>query len=376
MASSPIQRRPRGQVNPCSPTLQYGDFIGPYIINGFAGTGATSFVYRARRKDGFEPVAIKVLHPHLVANATKRLKFYREARIMMRMQHPNVVRFEEIIEEGDTLAFVMEYVDGVTLDGWRESHHGPIDEMTLACVFVDILRGLSHAHRRGVVHRDIKPANILITPMEGRYVAKLIDFGVARFVDEVACPDERKKIVGTAAYISPEEVRDPDAVCQASDLYSIGVMLYEAACGKRPFDEMAVRDLLDAHAHLDPKSPRQLNPTMSRGMESVILKTLNKSPEARFDSAPDMIRALELALEGAMEMEANQWQEAMDTDEMTTEWHRAVEKLARRKPSPVVGFVRRCLETAFILLTSTGTTGTSSDPHHLSRHHDIHLPLG
>jgi serine/threonine-protein kinase len=363
-------------VNPCAPTLQYGDSLGPYILNGFAGTGATSFVYRARRKDGFEPVAIKVLHPHLVANATKRLKFYREARIMMRMQHLNVVRFEEIIEEGDTLAFVMEYVDGVTLDDWRGSHKGPIDEMTLACVFVDILRGLSHAHRRGVVHRDIKPANILITPLEGRYVAKLIDFGVARFVDELACPEERKKVVGTAAYISPEEVRDPDAVCQASDLYSIGVMLYEAACGKRPFDEMAVRDLLDAHAHLAPESPRRLNPTMSRSMESLILKTLNKSPEDRFDSAPDMIRALELALEGAMEMEANQWQEAIDGDEMTTEWHRAVEKIAMHKPSPVVGFVRRCLETAFVLLTSTGTTGLSSDPHHLSRRPDIHLPLG
>jgi eukaryotic-like serine/threonine-protein kinase len=376
MGSSPIHRRPRPAVPPGAPTLQYGDSIGPYIINGFAGTGATSFVYRARRKDGFDPVAIKVLHPHLVADATKRLKFYREARIMMRMQHPNVVRFEEIIEDGDTLAFVMEYVDGVTLDDWRGRHGGPIDEMTLACVFVDILRGLSHAHRRGVVHRDLKPANILITPLDGRYVAKLIDFGVARFVDEDLCPEERKKIVGTAAYISPEEVRDPESVCQASDLYSIGVMLYEACCGRRPFDEMAVRELLDAHAHVDPERPRELNPKLSRGMESVIMRTLHKSPDARFDSAPEMIRALELALEGAMEMEAEQWQEALADEQMTTEWHRVVEKVARRRQSSVVGFVRRCLETAFVLLTATGTTGSVSDPHHLNRRHDIHLPLG
>src|SRR6056297_3558636 len=105
--TSQIRRSPNSGVSEPPPTLSYGDEFGPYIITGFAGSGATSYVYRARRKDRFEPVAIKVLHPHLVEKPTKRLTFYREARIRMRMQHPNVVRFEEIIEEGSTLAFVM-----------------------------------------------------------------------------------------------------------------------------------------------------------------------------------------------------------------------------------------------------------------------------
>ncbi|MFU8803564.1 MAG: hypothetical protein ACNA8W_07135, partial [Bradymonadaceae bacterium] len=145
---------------------------------------------------------------------------------------------------------------------------------------------------------------------------------------------------------------------------------------KRPFDNMAVRELLDAHAHSDPTSPRQLNPTLSQGMESVILRTLSKAPDARFDSAPAMIQALEMAIQGALEMEASQWEEASIDEVMTTEWHRVAEEIARRQPSPVVGFVRRCLETAFVLFTTTGATGSHSDPHHLSRPSDIHLPLG
>src|SRR5690625_3533574 len=191
--TSQIRRRP---AEP-QPTLQYGDEFGPYIITGFAGSGATSYVYRARRRDRFESVAIKVLHPHLVADPTKRLTFYREARVMMRMQHPNVVRFEEIIEAGNTLAFVMEYIDGLTLTQWRQSQPEGIDEMTLACVFVDILRCVTAAHRECVVHRDLKPANILITEESGRAVAKIIDFGVARFVDQPLMEQEKSKIVGT-----------------------------------------------------------------------------------------------------------------------------------------------------------------------------------
>ncbi len=369
-----IRRKPEARRGP-QPTLKYGDTLGNYVINGFAGTGATSFVYRARRADSFEPVAIKVMHPHLLGDALKRRRFIREAEVMMRLHHPNVVRFEEILEVDGHLAFVMEYIEGETLSEWRGVHADEVDEQTLACVFVDLLRGLSLAHRAGIVHRDLKPANVLISWQDGRYVAKIIDFGVARLVGEVLDEDERSTIVGTAAYISPEEVVDPEAVCPASDLYSLGVMMYEAACGERPFTGRPVGELLTAHVNEAPRRPRSLNPGLSPGFESVILRTLEKDPTGRFASAPEMIRALEIALSSAMEMTSEEWERAALGDELTTEWHRAVERERDRRANPVVSFMRRCLEGA-MLVFSTGTTGRRNDPHHLSRGHDSHLPLG
>ncbi len=280
------------------PTLRYGDQLGPYVITGLAGRGATSFVYRARRVDSSAPVAIKVLHPDLVADPRRRLTFYREARIMMRMDHRNVVRFEQILESGGHLAFVMEYIDGPTLSEWSEAQ-GRVEEMGLACLFIDILRGLKAAHDEGVIHRDLKPGNILITEERGRAVAKIIDFGVARFEDESPTEREKNKIIGTAAYISPEEVGDPDKVGRASDLYSLGVMLYEIACGTRPFEEGEARNLLKAHVRRRPQRPREKNPGLSTSMEAVILRSLAKSPQGRFESAPALMSALEDALSGA-----------------------------------------------------------------------------
>ena len=351
--TSHIRRAPAAPASQPQATLSYGQHFGPYVITGFAGSGATSYVYKARRRDRFEPVAIKVLHPHLVADATKRLKFYQEARIMMRMQHPNVARFHEIIEDGDTLAFVMEYIDGHTLEHWRALHSEQLDEATLGCVFVDVLRGLTAAHRQGVVHRDMKPANVMIAQIEGRYTAKIIDFGVARFIEDPLSESERTKIVGTAAYISPEEVVNPDEVCLASDIYSLGVMLYEAACGRRPFEGMEVRELMEAHARHAPDRPRQLNPGLSGGFEAVILRTLEKRPDSRFGSAAEMIGAIEMALQGAYELEQAPVPSAGEGDEPTAEWTRVAAEVAQQSRRRSVGaWLRRCVEAAVSHLSS------------------------
>ena len=382
--TSQIRRQPRGGDERPPATLSYGDEFGPYVITGFAGSGATSYVYQARRRDRFEPVAIKVLHPHLVADPTRRLTFYREARIMMRMDHGNVVRFERIVEDGDTLAFVMEYVDGLTLDQWCRRYADDIDEVALACVFVDILRGVTAAHRQGVIHRDLKPGNVLVTESEGRAVAKIIDFGVARFVDEPLTSRERSKVIGTAAYISPEEVVDPESVCQASDLYSIGVMLYEAACGQRPFAEMEVRDLLRAHARQAPQRPTRLNPELSRSFEDVILQTLDKTPGSRISTAPELIGALEAALHGTYRGASGEPHKSgrpSDVEELeearTTQWERTPDDSAdERTAGRAVGrFFRRCLQTALVLITATGAEDGDDDRHYLNRSPDPGVPF-
>ncbi len=376
---SHIRRKPAGTNEQPPATLSYGDEFGPYIITGFAGCGATSYVYRARRRDRFEPVAIKVLHPHLVADPTRRLTFYREARIMMRMDHPNVVRFEEIIEDGDTLAFVMEYIEGFTLKEWLCERAHQLDEVSLACVFVDLLRGVAAAHGEGIIHRDMKPGNVLITEERGRSVAKIIDFGVARFVDEEPTEREKSKIIGTAAYVSPEEVGAPERVCQASDIYSIGVMLYEAACGRRPFDGLEVRDLLKAHVRRAPRRPRQFNPELSASLEEVILQSLSKHPDKRFSSAPELIGALESALyrreeeSRGVEM-SDDVVESWETLE-TTHWQRPKrEKPEEHSKGSVGRFFKRCLQAAFVLVTTTGAE-SDDERHFLNRSPDTNLPF-
>lgn len=361
------------------PTLRYGDQFGKYVINGFAGKGATSFVYEARPADGFEKVAVKVLHPHLLADPAKRRKFYQEARIMMRMRHTNVVNFREILEIDGHLAYVMEYIDGPTLEEWMRTRAKSANQMELACLFSDILRGLSHAHRHGVVHRDIKPANVLIATQGKRLVAKVIDFGLARFSDQPISAQDRSKIAGTAAYISPEEVSDPDNVGQSSDIYSLGVMLYEAACGQRPFAEEDPRELLEAHASRVPRSPREVNPALSPEFENVILRTLSKRPDSRFDSAPEMIQALQDAIQAAMRAEMMQ---VAAENAATTEWTRDTpSKAGQPQQTAMLLYLMMCMRAMFAVLGSPNSSSedapTPNQAHHLNRTPDpkFQLPL-
>jgi serine/threonine-protein kinase len=220
----------------------------------------------------------------------------------------------------------------------------------------------------------MKPANILITPQQGRYVAKIIDFGLARFADQPLSKDERAKIAGTAAYISPEEVTDPDSVGHSSDIYSLGVMLYEAACGKRPFDGETPRELLEAHAHLDPVRPSELNPAISPEFEQIIMRTLSKSPETRFDSAPEMIGALEMAIQKAMHAEMEKL--AVESAP-TTEWTRDEGVSAAKQKNAMMLYLMMCMRAMFTVLATTGASDTSKDPHHLNRapDHDFNLPM-
>jgi len=372
MASkSQIHRSPRSADDSSRSTLRYGDRLERYVINGFAGKGATSHVYRARRQESFESVAVKVLHPHLLEQPNKRRKFFNEARLMLRMDHRNVVQFHEIIETDDHVGFVMDYIDGVTLDRFLAERAGPVDEQTLATLFIDVLRGVAHAHEKGVIHRDLKPGNVMITQNDdGRLCAKILDFGIARFADRPPHPEERQKILGTAAYISPEEVEDPDAVCPSSDLYSLGVMLYEAACGRRPFRGGDPRQTLAAHAEQRPPDPREQNPELSPAFEEVILKTLQKDPEGRFDSAGEMIDAMETAVRRMFETRAGM----PSVDEMaeTTEWSRD-ETDEDDDREALSAYVLACLRMAFTVLTSTGHTGQEDDPHHLNRDEPLYL---
>ncbi len=338
MSKSNIRREPRHNASKPAAhpkaSFRFGDRIGEYVINGFAGVGATSYVYRGRHETSFEPVAIKVLHPHLLSDDIKRTRFIREAQMMMDFDHPNVVSFHRILDDGENLAFVMQFIRGVTLEEWLEENKGIATQTEVLAIFVDLLRGLNHAHRCGIIHRDLKPANILISKEseDDRFRATIIDFGVARFADLPIPAEDRKKIVGTAAYISPEEVKDPESVCEASDIYSIGVMLYEAICGVRPFEGLGVRELMKAHVNVSPTRPSKVNPSLSPRLEGVIMKTLEKAPSQRFQNVTDLIHAIECATRN---------EPLAPFKSRTAEWDRTTTKMA--SPS---GFFSQALAMA------------------------------
>jgi serine/threonine protein kinase len=328
-------------------------------------------------------VALKVLHPSMVADPTRRKAFFKEARMMLQLDHDNVVEFHRILEEDGCIAFVMEYIEGQTLESWLQTYGGRIDQATIAALFADILRGVRHAHENGVIHRDLKPSNVMITrggdglggDRDERVSAKVIDFGIARGTGEKPSRIDRERIRGTAAYMSPEEVESPEDVCEASDLYSIGVMLYEAAAGIRPFEAEDPREVMRAHVARSPDSPRQHHPQLAPELEFVILKTLAKAPSRRFKNAREMISALELCIRG-MQAGGSGAQSGADIEQVvqTTEWSRPDHLDGNTDPEDLERWHRQLLSwlgMVVTILTATGQTGEDGDPHFLSRDDDM-----
>lgn len=344
---------------------QPGDVIfGDFEVLGLAGQGATSYVYRcsvdpARRADLPRTVAVKVLHHRLLADAVARARFLEEAQLMMTLEHPNVVEGFEIIDTAAQVAFVMEHVEGPTLLAWQGRNPGPRTDQELCEIFVDLLRGVGYTHQRGIIHRDLKPANILLDTTGPRPIAKLIDFGVARAVDSPPSPEELRAIRGTAAYISPDELRSPYEVCEASDLYSVGVILYELAAGTRPFHAQTPQEIFSAHLNEAPVPPSAFNPSIEPALEAVILQALAKQPGERFSDASALQSALEQALSVAWEIRTAQW--ARPTLPPPSPALRA--RLMGQGPRTML----QALVMMIIFVLNPGATDQVGDPHYLSR---------
>ena len=241
-------------------------------------------------------VAVKILHTHLADDPEFVSRFKREALTVARLSHPNVVAvFDTGIERtqnGITLAYlVMELIRGKSLRALTQSG---LSAHQAVAFTIEAADGLEYAHRQGLVHRDIKPANLLVTP-EGR--VKVVDFGIAKAVlDERNHGEDLTQagaILGTAKYLAPEQV-EGDNVDARTDIYSLGVVLYEMACGQPPFQ--GGNDLATALKHVreDPRRPRQLRAGISRTLEATILKAMARNPADRFLSASEFATALRI----------------------------------------------------------------------------------
>ncbi|MDY0020658.1 MAG: protein kinase [Anaerolineae bacterium] len=266
--------------------------LGKYQVTGHIGNGGMAEVYRGQQINLDREVAIKVLHPFLAEDEGFVTRFKREARIVATLRHPNIVQVYDFDynEEFEVYYMVMEYITGPTLK--ERLVDGPFEPKEAAAVAAAIADALDYAHRREMVHRDIKPANIMFTD-EGQPV--LTDFGIARMLSLTGLTASGA-MVGTPAYMAPE-IATGQSGTPLSDIYSLGVVLYQIATGRLPFEAEIPMTLVMKHINEPVPPPTQFAPDLPRPLEAVILKSLAKQPEARFATGAEMATALRQALE-------------------------------------------------------------------------------
>ncbi len=272
-------------------SFEIGQRIGDYEIVSILGAGGMGEVYKVRHVISDRVEAMKVLLPNLSSDPDGADRFLREIKVQASLDHPNIAALHTALRVDNQLLMVMEYVEGTTLEALMQS--GAIGRDPVVDYVIQVLSALSYAHSRGVVHRDIKPANMMLTPA-GQI--KLMDFGIARATQDRRLT-QTGRTVGSLFYMSPEQING-QLTDGRSDLYSLGITLYELVTGRRPFDGDSDFSIMAAHLQQNPIPPVQLDPHVPMALNEVILMAIAKDADARFQSA----EAFRLALERARSM--------------------------------------------------------------------------
>jgi serine/threonine-protein kinase len=244
-------------------------------------------VYRARDLNLQRDVAIKILRSDLIEDPNFRASFLQEARAAANLLHPNIVTIYDFGHDSGQYFIVMEYVEGTDLKTViRKEGQLPVPEAI--DLMIQIGQGVGYAHRAGLVHCDLKPHNVLVST-DGR--AKITDFGISRALASIS-PDERADVVwGSPKYFAPEQASGT-APSPASDVYALGVMMFEILTGTLPFEANSSSELAELHKSAPPPSPRSRNPSISEELELILLKVLSKEPSARYRTADQFARVL------------------------------------------------------------------------------------
>ncbi|MBI4860734.1 MAG: protein kinase [Candidatus Riflebacteria bacterium] len=260
-----------------------GDTIfGRFRIQSLIGEGGQGFVWRGADQVDSTPVAIKELTSESVE---LRKRFEREMEL--KLDHPNIIQVRQYGEDGGNYYFVMEFLDGENLATILEKK-GRISEAEATRIVRAVADGLSAAHSSNIIHRDIKPENIMVLT-DGR--VKITDFGIACFLDKERVT-RMGATMGTAHYMSPEQVEDVSRVDRSSDVFSLGVVFYELLTGKKPFDADMLGELYVSIITKEPARPREIIPALSPQIETVVVKMLAKRPEDRFPSMEELLSGL------------------------------------------------------------------------------------
>ena len=277
IATAPIQAALSvpPQVRPS--LLRPGDVVEGYRVEEEVGRGGMGRVYRAIHEITDQEVALKMLLPKLVGDPRLRARFVNEAKVLAQMSHPNLVPLLGYIEARGGVFIVMPFIRGITLERML-ARQGRLALGVAESLFVQIADGLSAIHAHGVLHRDLKPGNIIITS-DGTVL--ITDFGIARSLGSKKLT-VTGMVVGTAEYLSPEQASGTSRDDLRSDIYSLGVLLYEMVCGQVPFRHSNAAQILLRHVQSPPPPPRTIRPDLPKPLEDVLLKALSKKPEDRF----------------------------------------------------------------------------------------------
>lgn len=268
-----------------------GKKIGGYEILELIGRGGMATVYRAHQVSMNRIVALKVLPRQYLNDDTYLQRFHREVKIIAQLEHRNIVPVHDYGEENGQPYIVMRYMSGGSVDDLLAG--GAMNLAQVCDIVEQIAPALDYAHSKNVLHRDLKPSNVLMDDNGGAY---LTDFGIARILGEVGAGITTQGVVGTPSYMSPEQAQG-QPLDNRSDVYSLGVMLFEMATGRRPFESDTPYSIAVMHVTQAPPMPRSINPAIPVLVENVILKAMSKNRDSRFTDASALAAALAQALE-------------------------------------------------------------------------------
>jgi serine/threonine-protein kinase len=262
-----------------------------YVIQGRIGEGGMSVVYLARNRTGRE-VAVKRLKDEYASDPEFVRRFELEAEILGTLQNPHVAQIVEYIPRPGEFLLVEEYLSGGSLADKMDD--GPIPEKQALAWCHDALLGVDSAHQKGILHRDLKPGNLMFDERDN---IKVTDFGIAKVFGGPRLTKTRSEM-GTPAYMSPEQIRSPDKAYHLTDVYSMGVVLYELLTGRVPFERDGDFDTKQAVVKEPPPPPRQHNPAISKDLEKIVLKALEKNQARRYGGCAEFASQIESYLRG------------------------------------------------------------------------------
>jgi serine/threonine-protein kinase len=266
--------------------------LGNYEIVDRLGRGGMATVYRARQTNMQRDVAIKVMSDELADDPQFIARFELEAQVIANLQHPRVLPVHDFGHEGELFYLVMRLIEGDTL--YQRLLNGPLTLSVTNKFLGQIAEALDYAHNQGVIHRDLKPNNILLDQWDNVY---LMDFGLAKMLAASQQLTASGAMLGTPAYMAPEQWRG-DPIDPRTDIYALGVILYEMVTGRLPFESDTPYSLMYKHLHDAPPSPREFLPNLPAAVEQVVIQSLTKEPGERFQTAGDLAAAFNSVIQG------------------------------------------------------------------------------
>ncbi|QRO00340.1 protein kinase [Archangium violaceum] len=273
--------------------LSPGNVVERYEVERELGDGGMARVYKVRHVALGSVHALKVLDPELVGNAELRARFLDEGRIQARLKHPNILGITDVVAAPGVAGLVMDYLEGESLDRYLARIQQPPTADEVRDIFLQVLEGMGFAHEQGVIHRDLKPSNIFLEQVRGRRVVRILDFGIAKAASDERRPTTRTGArMGTPQYMSPEQIRGAETVTVRSDIFSLGVTLYELATAQPCFLGESDFNIMEKIVRAEYVPPHVAYPGLERQLAATILRAMDLDPERRFASCREFAAAL------------------------------------------------------------------------------------